>query len=42
MFPQVKKDIITIKAVSILRDGSETMNENFPVVQKKAAVESIS
>lgn len=35
LLPQVKKDIIRTKGVSILRDDSETMNENFPVGEKK-------
>lgn len=35
MLPQVKEVIIRIKAVSILRNDPETMNENFPVAKKK-------
>lgn len=36
MFPQVKKDIVRIKAVSILRDGSETKNDDFSVAKKNS------
>lgn len=34
MLPQVKEDIIRIKSVSILKDNSKMMNENFPVVKQ--------
>lgn len=34
MLLQVKEDIIRIKSVSILKDNSKMMNENFPVVKK--------
>lgn len=35
MLLQVKEDVIRIKSVSILKDESKMMNENFPVAKKK-------